>query len=144
MGLSLSTSRAAMVRAAMEGIAMNLKLSVNFLTQKTAPVERNSLLWRRQQEQGLDADVCRYFSDMNIIKTNIDQDAASLGAAAIAARAVGTISDYAVIPSLHHIENLSKPNRENVATYAKLQKIFEHVSDTLADLGDYMSKENNI
>ena len=143
VGLSLSTTREAMIRAAMEGIAMNLKMSVTFLMQKTAKAGEilfcgggsKSKFWMQ-----MFADIF----DMNIIKTNIDQDAASLGAAAIAARAVGTISDYAVIPSLHHIENLSKPNRENVAAYAKLQKIFEHVSDTLADLGDYMSKENNI
>ena len=140
VGLSLSTTREAMVRAAMEGIAMNLKTSVSFLMQKTAKVDEilfcgggsKSKFWMQ-----MFADVF----DMNIIKTNIDQDAASLGAAAVAARAVGAIQDYKIIPSLHHVEHLSKPNRENVLQYAKLQKTFEHVADVLADLGDDMIRE---
>ena len=134
VGLSLSTSR-----AAMEGIAMNLKLSVNFLTQKTAPVNEilfcgggsRSMVWMQ-----MFADIFQ----KNIIKTNIDQDAASLGAAAIAAKACGIIPDYEVIPSLHRIEHISIPDRERAAQYEKIQPVFEHVAGVLADLGDYMAE----
>ena len=98
VGLSLSTTREAMIRAAMEGHRHEFKMSVTFLMQRRQKPAKfcfcgggsKSKFWMQ-----MFADIF----DMNIIKTNIDQDAASLGAAAIAARAVGTIrDDYAVIP----------------------------------------------
>ena len=76
---------------------------------------------------------------MNVIKTNIDQDAAALGAAAIAARAMGIWADYSGIASLHHVESVSKPISQNAVEYAALQSAFEHVSGVLADLGDHLA-----
>ena len=49
----------------------------------------------------------------NIIKPNVDQDAASLGAAAICARACGLWSSYDSIPSLHKIENVYPLRRDS-------------------------------
>lgn len=137
VGLHLGTTREAMVRATMEGICMNLKESIRYLKQKTAVSEQilfcgggsKSKFWMQ-----MFADVFQ----MDIIKTNIDQDAASLGAAAIAARAIGMWQDYSPIPSLHHVERISKPDPQSAAAYAKLQDTFVHICDVLADLGDYM------
>lgn len=137
VGLHLGTRREDMVRAAMEGIALNLKTSISYLQERTKASSQilfcgggsKSKFWMQ-----MFADVF----NMEIIKTNIDQDAASLGAAAIAARAVGIFKDYTPIPSLHVVENLSKPDAGRHAAYAKLQPVFDHVSGVLADLGDYM------
>lgn len=79
--------------------------------------------------------------DKTIVKTNIDQDAASLGAAAIAAKAAKMIEDYQVIRKLHKRELICHPRPEKVEIYRRLEKIFVHICDVLADLGDYM-KEN--
>ena len=73
-----------------------------------------------------------------IIKTNIDQDAATVGAAAIAARAAGIWKDYDQIPSLHRTEHVSIPDPVRAAQYEALQHTFVHISNVLADLGDYM------
>ena len=143
IGLHLGTSREAMVRATMEGICMNLKESITYLKERTSASDEilfcgggsKSPFWMQ-----MFADVF----NTNIIKTNIDQDAASLGAAAIAARGAGLWNDYSGIASLHHIENISHPDPDRVQQYAKLQDTFVHICDVLADLGDYMhSKENN-
>lgn len=139
VGLHLGTTREAMVRAAMEGICMNLKESIGYLKQKTAVSDEilfcgggsKSPFWMQ-----MFADVF----NMNIIKTNIDQDAASLGAAAIAARGAGFWKDYRLIPSLHRIERISRPIPEHVASYAGLQDTFRHICDVLSDLGDYMAE----
>lgn len=139
VGLHLGTTREAMVRAAMEGICMNLKESIGYLKQKTTVSDEilfcgggsKSKFWMQ-----MFADVF----NMNIIKTNIDQDAASLGAAAIAARGAGLWNDYSLIPSLHHIERTSHPIPEHVNAYARLQDTFRHICDVLADLGDYMTE----
>lgn len=140
VGLHLGTTRADMVRASMEGICMNLKESIEYLKQATTVSDdilfcgggSKSKYWMQ-----MFADVF----NMNIIKTNIDQDTASVGAAAIAARAIGLWENYDNIVHLHHVENISKPNLENHIKYNKLQKTFTHISDVLSDLGDYMSKQ---
>ena len=79
------------------------------------------------------------FSDIlnrNVVKTNIDQDTASLGAAAIAAKALGFIDSYDIIPSLHKIESSYTPQQSNVLLYEKLCLRFNQLSDMLSDFGD--------
>jgi xylulokinase len=137
LGLHLGSTREDMIRAAMEGIALNLKMSYECLRQHTrisAPIlfcggGSKSKVWMQ-----MFADVF----NVEIIKTNIDQDAASLGAAAIAAKAVGWWKDYRQIRNLHHIENRSVPNPQNVEKYQRLFPIFEHATGVLADFGDFM------
>lgn len=139
VGLHLGTSRAEMLRAAMEGISMNLKISLDNLKEKT---ELNNEIQfcgggaKNKFWMQMFADIF----NMNIVKTNIDQDAASIGAAAIAAKAVGAIDDYGMIMNLHKKEFECTPNQDAVAQYRPLQKVFLHICDVLADLGDYIKK----
>lgn len=136
-GLHLGTTREDMIRAAMEGIALNLRISLDNLKTHTQLSDKllfcgggsKSEFWMQ-----MFADVF----NMEIIKTNIDQDAASLGAACIAARSVGAIKDYSIINSIHHIESKKLPNSANAAQYEKLLVLFKHISDVASDLGDYM------
>ena len=72
------------------------------------------------------------------MKTNIDQDAASLGAAAIAACGSGLWDSYDIIESLHKVESIANPVKENNDKYEALFEVFQAWSDSLADLGDKM------
>ncbi|MDC7289393.1 FGGY family carbohydrate kinase [Blautia schinkii] len=142
LGLSLSAGRAELIRAAMEGIAMNLKISLDNLKEHTCLNDQiqfcgggaKNKVWMQ-----MFADIF----NMNIVKTNIDQNAASIGAAAIAAKAVGKIQDYGMIRELHVKEFECTPEIHNVDLYKKLQKVFLHTTIALSDLGDYM-KENSL
>ena len=137
MGLSLGSTREEMVRSCMEGIALNLKICLDDLTQYVPCAEEmllcgggsKSPLWRQ-----IFADVF----DLKIIKTNIDQDAASLGAAAIAARACGLWEDYSRIESLHNSKSVSLPIPENAKKYNALYSVFKKWAGFLADIGDEM------
>ncbi|MDD5017377.1 MAG: FGGY family carbohydrate kinase [Eubacteriales bacterium] len=142
VGLTLGNKREDLIRAAMEGIALNLKTSIELL--KVHTYIKNDILFSGGGSMNdfwmqMFADVF----DMNIIKTNIDQDAASVGAAAICARAIGIWSDYSRIPQLHHVEKIFEPNKKNVARYRSLYPIFSHICDILADLGDYSAEATN-
>ncbi len=139
IGLQLATTRNDLIRAAMEGIALNLKLSLDLLHQHT-PIRgqllfcgggSRSALWRQ-----MFADVF----DMDIVKTNIDQDAASLGAAAIAARAVGWWQDYRGIADVHTVEHISHPEPSSRDLYQRLLPLFRHVHEQAAALGEYMHR----
>jgi len=137
VGLHLGTTRNDMIRAAMEGIALNLKQSLNYLRQHTEVSDymlicgggSKSKYWMQ-----MFADVF----EMDIIKTNIDQDAASLGAVSIAARGVGLWDDYDNIEALHKVEYRNVPDKKAVAQYAKLYETFTHVNEVMSDLGEYM------
>ena len=139
IGLHLGTTREAMVRAAMEGICMNLKESVLYLREKTG-ISDDILFCGGGSRSSFWMQMFADVFNTRIIKTNIDQDAATVGAAAIAARAVGIWKDYEGIPSLHQVERISVPDPERAAQYEKLQQTFVHISSVLADLGDYMSE----
>lgn len=138
VGLHLGTTREDMVRAAMEGIALNLKNAISFL-KLHAPVSDEILFCGGGSRSAFWMQMFADVFGMKILKTNVDQDAASLGAAAIAARAIGLWKDYAAIPSLHHLERVSLPDPQNHEEYAALQVRFNHVSEVLADLGDYLA-----
>lgn len=137
VGLHLGTTREDLIRASMEGIALNLKMSLDLLAQHVSLSDEllfcgggsKSSFWMQ-----MFADIF----DMEVIKTNIDQDAASLGAAAICARAVGLWSDYSKIPKLHKIERRCVPNKESHAQYEKVAAIFKYICSAAADIGDYM------
>lgn len=142
LGLNLGTGRAELVHAAMEGIAMNLKLSLDEL-ERHAELEKGIQFCgggaRNPYWMQMFADVF----NRPIIKTNIDQNAASIGAAAIAAKAVGVLKDYSIIEKLHVKELECIPHQEKAEKYEKLMKVFSYTSQVLADVGDYM-KENMI
>jgi len=137
MGISLGSTREDMVRAVLEGIALSLRISLDGLKKHVDTGDEilfcgggsKSRVWRQ------------IFSDvfnMKILKTNIDQNAASLGAAAIAARACGLWDSYEIIDSLHKAESTEYPNMENNQKYESLLEVFKDLSDALADAGDRM------
>lgn len=137
IGLHLATTRNDLIRAAMEGIALNLRLSLDLLRKHTSVSGQllfcgggsRSALWRQ-----MFADIF----DMDIVKTNIDQDAASLGAAAIAARAAGWWQDYSGIGDVHMVEHISTPESSSRDLYQRLLPVFQHIHEQAAALGEYM------
>lgn len=137
VGLHLGTTREEMIRAAMEGIALNLRMSLDLLAQKV-PLEKELLFCGGGSKSPFWMQMFSDIFDMDVIKTNIDQDAASLGAAAICVRADGKQENYDFVPALHHLESRCKPNAEAHEQYEKLLAVFRHVSEVCADLGEYM------
>lgn len=138
LGLYLGTTRQDLARAAMEGIALNLKLSYDFMREQVALSDRllicgggsKSRFWLQ-----MFADVF----GVEIVKTTVDQDAASLGAAAVAARAVGLWPDYGGIDALHRVERRCLPDAVNHGVYRRLLPVFRKTAEYLADMGDMMA-----
>jgi sugar (pentulose or hexulose) kinase len=62
--------------------------------------------------------------DKKIARVNVDQDAASLGAAAIAARGIGIWQDYSPLDDLFFVQKLFSPIPENRDRYAVTAKLF--------------------
>ncbi len=139
VGLKLKNTREDIIRAAMEGIALNLKITIECLKERTY-VSNDILFCGGGSKSSFWMQMFADVFDMNIIKTNIDQDAASLGAAAICLRSIGIWSDYSGISQLHHVEKIFKPNQVNVSKYAHLSKIFAYARDAIADIDDCLEE----
>lgn len=137
VGLHLGTTREDMVRATMEGIALNLRTSLQYLKEKVELSDSilfcgggsKSPFWMQ-----MFADVF----NMPIEKSDVDQDAASLGAAAIAARGIGIWKDYSPLRELQCVKKLYLPRADAAREYDRLFTVFTHINETAAELGEYM------
>jgi xylulokinase len=138
IGLHLGATRGDLVRAALEGIAMNLKLSYDFMKGKT-DLDDRLLITGGGSKSGFWLQMFADVFGTTTIKTNIDQDAAVTGAAAIAARAVGLWDDYSGVPALHSVERSCVPDSGRSAAYRELTRKFVEAADALADLGDALA-----
>ena len=139
LGLDLGHTQADVIRAAMEGIAMGLRLALDELRKLTRLSDEmvmvgggsRSKLWRQ---------ICADVYNIPIVKTSIDQQAAALGAAAVAAVGTGLWSDFGKIDQVHKIEDVARPVSEHSAVYDKLLPIFVRVGQYQAELGDMLAK----
>lgn len=139
LGLHLGTTREDMLRASMEGIAFNLRTCLENL-KHYAPVSSKILFSGGGSKSDFWMQMFADIFNMEIINTNIDQDTASVGAMAIAARAIGLWKDYTRIGSLHHVERRYLPIPDNVQKYDQIYTTFTYTSVAVSDIGDYMSQ----
>ncbi|MCP4629969.1 MAG: pentose kinase [bacterium] len=138
MGLDLGHTRADVIRSAMEGVALGLRVALDELIRLTSVEDEmtvvggisRSKLWRQML-----ADIYQ----MNIVKTNIDQQAAALGAAALAAVGTGLWSDFEIIDEIHAVEDIAKPIPRNSAAYSKLLPIYKKASQMHSEIGDMLT-----
>ena len=140
MGLDLKHGRNELIRACMEGIAMNLRLRLDVLRKKCT-LQNEMLIVGGGSKSALYRRIFADVYNMDIIKTNIDQDAGALGAAAIAAVGCALWKDYSRIDSIHRTLEVVAPDPANNQVYERLLPVFEFaavqqaaISDRLHDL----------
>ena len=139
IGLDLGHTQSDVIRAAMEGIAMGLRVALDELRNLTQLSDgmvvvgggSQSALWRQ-----IYADVY----NMPIIKTNIDQQAAALGAAAVAAVGTGLWTDFEIIDRINEIQDATEPVAANNAVYEKLLPVFRKAAKYQAQIGDMLKE----
>jgi xylulokinase len=141
LGLDLGHTQADILRATLEGIALNLRLVLDALRRfgNVGPDMvvvgggSRSPLWRQILADTLQVD---------IVKTNVGQEAGALGAAAVAAVAVGLWDNFDRVDQLHHVESVTRPNPTNMDVYDKLLPVFRQASLDQARLGDALAAMN--
>jgi xylulokinase len=119
----------------MEGIALNMRIVLDELRALCPVAEEmvavggssRSAFWRNMFADAL---------NIRIVKTNIGQQAGSLGAAAIAAVGAGLWRDFSRIDSIHHVNDIAEPVDENGTVYEILLPVFRQAAEAQAMLGD--------
>lgn len=141
LGLQLGHNQSDLIRAAMEGICLNLRLALDVMKSCT-PLAGDMLIvggggksrfWR-----SLFADIY----NMNIIETNIGQDAAALGAAALAAVGTGLWKDFSQVTSIHQLRSKIAPDPINNEKYEKILELFKSLAVIQSEIGDLIEDAN--
>lgn len=141
MGLTLRNKREDLIRSVMEGIALSLRSALDILL-KQVDGAGNMLICGGGSKSKLWRHIFASVYGMQVIKTNIDQNAASLGAAALAANACGLWNGYDAIASCHQVEDVCLPDEKDRQLYEKLLVIYKQWTDALAGLSDQMTNLN--
>ncbi|MEG0382597.1 MAG: FGGY-family carbohydrate kinase [Christensenella sp.] len=135
VGLDLKHTPSDLIRAAMEGIALALRVALDYMkTMTTLSGEilfvgggANSPLWLQ-----MFADIY----GMDVIKTNVGQEAGSLGAAAIAAVGCGMWKDFSPIDKIHKVTSVSHVNPTAQAEYNKILEIYKEAMLCIGNISD--------
>ncbi len=139
IGLNTSHTRNDMIRAVFEGVCYNLRYALEILRKYEPGIDEmllvgggsKSPMWRQ-----MFADVMQ----LDTIKTSIDQDAASLGAAALAMKGIGVWQDYTRIDELHVVEGRCKPDLNRTAEYDIMYKAHRMTAHYLSEIGKNFTK----
>jgi xylulokinase len=123
-GLDLRHTRDDLVRAVMEGVALNLG-AVLAILRGYVRLDQEMLLVGGGSRSALWRQIFADVYGMRVLKTSVDQDAASLGAAAVAAVGVGLWKELSQVDAVHATEAVHEPRPEAMAAYARLMPVFE-------------------
>jgi len=138
IGLDLGHTQADVIRATLEGIAFNLRLVLDELRRLGDIGDEmvvvgggsRSRLWRQIYADALEID---------ILKTDVGQEAGSLGAAAVAAVGACLWDDFDPIDRAHRLQERSRPDPKNTSIYRALLPIFREAALGQARLGDLLA-----
>lgn len=138
-GLELGHSRADLIRAAMEGIAMNLG-AVLVVLQSFSSLSDDMVIVGGGSKSSFWRQIFADVFNMNIVKTNIGEEAGSLGAAAIAGVGCGLWPDFSKVDEIHQVQSIVGPVAEHHEVYKKLAPIYEMLRKSQAEIGQSLSQ----
>ncbi len=132
-GLTLAHNKCDLIRATLEGVALNLRVALDELLAEG--VEADSMLMvgggaKSPYWMELFANIY----GISCVKSSIDQQCASLGAAALAAVGAGLWSDFENISTQHHVESTICPTKEVKEAYDEVVVRFKRLSHLLSQL----------
>lgn len=140
IGLDLKHTRQDMIRAAMEGIALSLRIALDYL-KEMSPVSSQMLLVGGGGKSPLWRQMFADIYGLEILQTSVGQDAGSLGAVALAAVGGGFWKDFTPIDSIHKLVGVHTPNPAAQAEYNRILAVYKKVNEHLYDISDIIASE---
>jgi len=138
IGLDLKHTRADLIRAAMEGIALSLRIALNRLMEMS-PVSDEMLIVGGGGKSQLWRQIFADVYGLAILETSVGQDAGSLGAAALAAVGAGYWKDFSPIDSIHRLIGTKTPDAKAQGEYNRILDVYKQVNEPLYEIGELMA-----
>jgi len=138
VGLTIKHTREHMIRAVMEGVALNLKIILDAFIEQGAEISKIRLIgggakgnvWRR-----ILADV---FNKTIVIPSLLDE-ATSMGAALIGGVGVGIYSDFNFVNKMFKIKEIINPDENNSKIYNRIYPAFKDAYKGLVGVYDILN-----
>lgn len=134
LGLDLRHTRYDIARAVLEGTALALRRALDAVRSMTS-LGTEILVVGGASRNGQWRQLLADAYGMPVVKSTVDQQAAALGAAAIAAVGIGLWPDFSRIDKLHRAVDVRKPDPTTAALYEKLLPVYTRAAEMQAELG---------
>lgn len=142
VGLGMGTTRAELLRSVLEGVALSLNCHCLEALKKHCDLDSDMLLCGGGAKSPLWNQIFADIFGMDIVLRGGEQSTASLGASAIAARAVGLWSDYSLLDKLYTETERYCPDPGRRERYSRLGEIYtEWTQSILATCGKLQGLE---
>ncbi|MBT3278437.1 MAG: pentose kinase [Phycisphaerales bacterium] len=135
VGLDLGQGQGDLFRAVIEGISMSQALAVRALGSLTA-LSGEMLAVGGGNRGDAWMQIYADLYDKAMVRTNIGQQAAALGAAAVALVGVGLWDDYSPIADIHKVQSVIRPNHETQGEYQTLLAKFKRLNEHLCQFAE--------
>ncbi|MDO4522132.1 MAG: FGGY-family carbohydrate kinase [Eubacteriales bacterium] len=142
LGMDLMHTREDIIRSCMEGVTMGLRSCLDEL-KKITPIGDEVLLVGGGSKSKFWRQIYADIYKITVLKSDVDQQAAALGAAACAAVGTGLWDSFDKIDELHTIEERVRPIPEHVEKYDEIMEMYLKATDMLCDWGDYVNEKRN-
>jgi xylulokinase len=139
IGLKMDTTREDMMRAVLEGVAMNLNVILKAITERVPVSDTVTTIGGFAQSDVLRGILADVFG-MPIAKPNLIEEATSLGAAVAAGVGVGALPGFDSVNDFFKIEAEESFSAENHSRYEEVQKVFDRAYFSLLDTYDAIVK----
>ena len=134
-GLTLGHTLEDLIRAAMEGVALNLRIALDILKESTS-LSKDMLIVGGGAKSELWRQIFADVYNMPIVTTNFGQNAGALGAAGVAAVGTGLWEDFSVLKVIDKRNSRVEPIKKNRDVYDSMVPLFKRISDTQSDIGE--------
>jgi xylulokinase len=138
MGMNLATRREDLMRAALEGVAMNLGLILNIF-RAHVPIDAVTMIGGGARS-GVWRQIVSDVFGCPVHSLNVLEEATSMGAAVIGGVAAGVFSGFDVIDRF--VQETAIPDAERQALYARLMPVFEKAYRSSIEVCDELAKLN--
>jgi xylulokinase len=137
MGIDLGHTQEDVIRAAMEGVALNLT-SVLDVLRSMCTLSDHMVMVGGGSKSRLWLQIFADTYEMNVVKTNVGRDAGSLGAAAVGAVGCGLWDDFSEIDRVCQVQETVHPDPNSAAKYRVLRKVFEYGRSCQSAIGEML------
>lgn len=137
-GMDLKHTEADVARAVYEGIVMHLRCAYDVLGMDNSLQEKLLLVGGAAKSKEWRQIYASVFG-FPVVKSNVIQDAASLGAAALAAKGVGIWNDYSFLNVVHGSGEYTYPNQQDMDFYKNLLTRYKEVCKLTQQIAEIMN-----